>query len=120
MSPSPPNEKDRRDGNRDGLELISTPLSPLPGKDEKTVSFYTPTTREASRAGRPFGPDRRDSNVDFDPATHPILARHYGIEPPRPVGPVATELVADLQRRHHAQPVHRLGTEHAVIAVDGA
>ena len=37
----------------------------------------------------------------FDPAAHPILARHFfGIEPFRPIGQV-TEIVADL--RFHRQ-----------------
>ena len=48
--------------------------------------------------------------ADFDPGTHPIIAIHFfGVEPPRPVGPIAAEVVADLQRRRHVQQVHRLG-----------
>lgn len=52
------------------------------------MSFYTPTTPETSRSDHPFNPDRRDSAAfarpaDFDPAEYPILAQHYGIEPPR-------------------------------------
>ncbi len=62
---------------------------------------------------RPSSAKRRGANtapVNFDPADCPILAVHYfGLERPRPVGPFAAEVVADLQRRRHVQKVHRLG-----------
>ncbi len=46
----------------------------------------------------------------FDPATHPIIARHvFGVEPFRPIGEVAAEVVANLQFRRRVQQVHRLG-----------
>ena len=46
----------------------------------------------------------------LDPATHPIIARHwFGIEPLRPISQIAAEAVADLRRRRHVQKVHRLG-----------
>ncbi len=48
--------------------------------------------------------------VGFNPAAHPIIARHlFGVEPFRPIGEVAAEVVADLRRRRHVQQVHRLG-----------
>ena len=48
--------------------------------------------------------------VDFNPAAHPIIARHFfGIEPFRPIGVVAAEVVAVLRFRRHVQQVHRLG-----------
>jgi hypothetical protein len=48
--------------------------------------------------------------ADLDPATHPILSRHwFGVESSRLVCPLAAEVVADLRRRRHVQQVHRLG-----------
>ena len=48
--------------------------------------------------------------VGFNPAAHPIIARHFfGVEPFRPIGAVAAEVVADLRRRRHVQQVHQLG-----------
>ncbi len=48
--------------------------------------------------------------VNFNPATCPIIARHwFGIEPFRPIGQVAAEVVADLRFRRRVQQVHRLG-----------
>ncbi len=62
---------------------------------------------------RPSSAKRRGANtapVNFDPATHPIIARHwFGVEPLRPIGQIAAEAVADLRRRRHVQKVHRLG-----------
>ncbi len=47
--------------------------------------------------------------VGFNPAAHPIIARHFfGVEPFRPIGEVAAGVVADLRRRRHVQQVHRL------------
>ena len=90
-------------------------LKPHPGQAEANV-LYTPIPPEASSATGPIEP-----GADFDPARFPILAIHFfGVELPCSVGPIAAEVVADLQRRHHAQQVHRLGAEHAVIAVDAA
>ncbi len=39
--------------------------------------------------------DKGSLPADFDPAEYPILARHYGIEPSRPIGPVAIEIAAE-------------------------
>ena len=48
--------------------------------------------------------------ASLDPATHPIIAIHFfGVEPPRPVGPIAAEVVTDLRRRRKVQRLHRLG-----------
>ncbi len=48
--------------------------------------------------------------VGFNPAAHPIIARHFfGVEPFRPIGEVAAEVVADIKFRQHVQQVHRLG-----------
>ncbi len=46
----------------------------------------------------------------FDPAAHPIIARHFfGVEPFRPSGEAAAEIVADLRFRRRVQRLHRLG-----------
>ena len=48
--------------------------------------------------------------ADLDPATHPIVAQHFfGIEPLRPIGPIAADVVADLRRRRQVQRLHRRG-----------
>ncbi len=48
--------------------------------------------------------------ADLDPATHPIIARHFfGIEPFRSIGAIAAEVVADLRRRRKVQQFYRLG-----------
>ncbi len=45
----------------------------------------------------------------FDPAAHPIIARHvFGVEP-FPIDRIAAEVVANLQFRRRVQQVHRLG-----------
>ncbi len=48
--------------------------------------------------------------VGFNPAAHPIIARHFfGVEPFRSIGEVAAEVVADIKFRRHVRQVHRLG-----------
>lgn len=48
--------------------------------------------------------------ADFDAAAHPILSRHwFGVEPPRPVGPIPIEAPASLRRHRQFEHVHRLG-----------
>ncbi len=48
--------------------------------------------------------------IDFDPADHPIIARHvFGVSPFRPIGVVAAEVVADLRFRRQVQRLHGLG-----------
>lgn len=56
---------------------------------------------------------KRDQGLqpaDFDPAAHPIISRHFfGIEPFRPIGQVAAEVVADLKFRRQVERLHGLG-----------
>ncbi len=48
--------------------------------------------------------------ADLDPATHPIICRHFfGIEPFRSIGAIAAEVVSDLQFRRKVQRLHRQG-----------
>ena len=48
--------------------------------------------------------------VEFDPAEYPIIGQHFfGIEPFRPIGEVAAEVVGDLRFRRQVQGLHRLG-----------
>ncbi len=48
--------------------------------------------------------------ADFDPATHPIIARHFfGIEPPCLNTLVPAEMVADLRFRRQVEHLHSLG-----------
>ena len=50
------------------------------------------------------------TSVDLDPATHPIICRHwFGIEPFRPISAIAAEVVADLQFRRKVIRLHRQG-----------
>jgi hypothetical protein len=71
------------------------------------MSITTSSARAASRAKRHGA---NTAPVNFDPATHPIIARHwFGVEPLRPIGQIAAEAVADLRRRRHVQKVHRRG-----------
>ncbi len=45
----------------------------------------------------------------FDPAAHPIIARHvFGVEP-FPIGQVTSEVAADMRFRHQILRLHRLG-----------
>ena len=47
---------------------------------------------------------------DFDPAAHPIVARHFfGIEPFRQIGDVAAKVIADLKRQRQIEHLHQLG-----------
>ena len=47
--------------------------------------------------------------VGFDPAAHPVIARHiFGVEP-FPIGPITAEVVADLRFRRQVQRLHRQG-----------
>ena len=48
--------------------------------------------------------------TDFDPVTYPIIAQHFfGIDPRRPIGEVAAEVVADLAFRRKVERLHGLG-----------
>ncbi len=49
--------------------------------------------------------------ADLDPGTHPIIARHFfGVEPLRPIGQIAVEVVAGMRFRRQVKRLHRLGT----------
>ncbi len=71
------------------------------------MPVYTRLPRCSSRAkcsGTNTAPD------NFDPVACPIIAKHwFGVEPLRPDGPIAAEVVADLRFRRKVQRVHRLG-----------
>lgn len=45
----------------------------------------------------------------FVPAEYPIIARHYGVEPLRPIGKIAAEALTDLQFRRQVARLRRLG-----------
>ena len=45
----------------------------------------------------------------FDSAAHPILAQHWFGIPPRGVGSVAAEIVANPRRQRAAEHLHNLG-----------
>ena len=71
------------------------------------MSITTSSARAASRAkchGANTAP------VSFDPAAHPIIARHwFGVEPLRPIGQIAAEVGVDIRRRRKVQRFHRCG-----------
>ena len=47
---------------------------------------------------------------NFDPATHPILSRHwFGVEPFRPIGTIAADVVTNPQLRRLIERLYRLG-----------
>ena len=67
----------------------------------------TPPARCSSHAKRSGA---NTAPVNFDPATHPIIARHwFGIEPLRPIAHVTAEIVADLRRQRQIEHLHLLG-----------
>ena len=71
------------------------------------MSITISSARPASRAKR-NGVDAVPVNID--PGAYPILAVHFfGLEPPRPVGPVAAEVVADLRFRRQVEHLHGVG-----------
>ncbi len=48
--------------------------------------------------------------VGFNPAAHPIIARHFfGVEPFRPIGEVTNNVVIDLKRQRQAAHLLSLG-----------
>ena len=54
--------------------------------------------------------DQSSLPAGFDPAAHPIIARHFfGVEPFRQIGDVAAEVVADLKRQRQVARLHSLG-----------
>ena len=75
------------------------------------MKIYAPTARAARRVECPRSSGAPDSApANFDPATCPIIARHFfGVEPLRPISDVATVMVADLKRQRQVEYPHRLG-----------
>ncbi len=76
------------------------------------MKIYAPTERRASRSCSPPQSINTPGSapVGFDPAAHPIIARHwFGVEPFRQIGEVAAEVAADLRFRRQVERVHRLG-----------
>ncbi len=54
--------------------------------------------------------DNRSLPTGFDPVTHPILFLHWGaVEPLRPAGPFAAEIVASPRRQQAAEHLYSLG-----------
>lgn len=47
---------------------------------------------------------------DFDPASHPIISRHFfGVEPFRAIGTIAVEAISGLNLPHRIEPVRQPG-----------
>ena len=70
------------------------------------MALYEESAHAASRTDdtRPI------KAVGIDPRQHPIIAQHFfGIEPFRPIGKVAAEVVADLKFRRQVLRLHRRG-----------
>ena len=65
------------------------------------MDMYTVPPRRSSRT-KCSGANTAPAN--FDPATHPILFRHwFGVEPLRPIGQIAAEVVADMRFHHRVR-----------------
>ena len=75
------------------------------------MSTYTTSPRRSSRVKPQRSTDALESaSAKFDPAAHPIIARHFfGVEPFRQIGDVAAVLVADLKRQRQVARLHSLG-----------
>ena len=57
------------------------------------------TMAGAHTASRSDGRGANTAPVNFNPATHPILARHFfGVGPLRPIGQILPAVLADLAR----------------------
>ncbi len=68
------------------------------------------TTSPAHCSSRAKSRGSNTALVNFDPAAHPIIARHwFGVEPPHPIGPIPVEAPASLRRHRQFEHVHRLG-----------
>ena len=71
------------------------------------MTITIPPTRAATRTKRSGA---NTAPVNFDPATHPILSRHwFGVEPLCPIGQFAVEAVAGMRFRRQVQRLHALG-----------
>ncbi len=68
------------------------------------------TTSPACRSSRAKSREGNTAPVNFDPATHPILAAHwFGVEPVHDIGPIAAEAASNLRRQRQIQHVYGLG-----------
>lgn len=74
-----------------------------------TTTIYAAAASRASlNKARPVSSGRPPA--DFDPAAYPILATHFfDIEPIRPIGEIAAEVVASLRFRQQVEHLYRLG-----------
>ena len=55
-------------------------------------------------------PGQGQQPTNFNPATHPILSRHFfGVEPLHPINTIAATAPASLQRHRQFEHLHRLG-----------
>ncbi len=71
------------------------------------MALYTGTPHVATNSD---GSAAELTPANLDPATHPIISRHwFGVEPPRAIGPIAAEVVADLRFRRKVIRLHRRG-----------
>ncbi len=75
------------------------------------MKIYAPTARAARRVECPRSDAAPDSApADFNATAHPIISRHwFGVDPVRPIGRVAAEVVANLKRQRQIEHVDRLG-----------
>ncbi len=79
------------------------------------MKIYAPT----ERAARCVKPHKSDAATDSAPSNsdavaHRIIGEHFfGIEPFRPIGSVAAEIVADLKFRH--QVLRRIASGHVQV-----
>ena len=71
------------------------------------MKIYAPTTRATSLVGCLQSNGAPDSApVDFDPAAHPIIARHFfGVEAFRQFGYFAGDIGTDLKRQRRIEHV---------------
>ena len=79
------------------------------------MDVYQTALRRSSGADPQLSSAPNDSvPPDFDPASHPIISRHFfGIEPLRPIGEVTAEIAAEaisgLNLPHRIEPVRQPG-----------
>ena len=68
-----------------------------------------PNISASRAASRPTCNGADEVPIDFDPADHPIIARHvFGVSPFRPIGEAAARVAADLKRQHQVARLHAL------------
>ena len=54
--------------------------------------------------------EHADLPPGLNPVTHPIISRHFfGVEPFRPVGKLAAEIVCDIKFRRRIERLHAMG-----------